>query len=142
MCQHHWLRFRRPPYKADIAPCTCGYSTGTTHTLTLVCANQNKTDADLVNHVSLFPILAPEDTMDLSGNALSRVPNRLASYFPQLAHLNMANNSITAIQTGDLNGGNSISQLLDFSNNKISIIQANALPSEYINSTANDLYYA
>ena len=121
-----------PTYKADIAPCTCALSAGSTTTLTLACANQKKTDDDIAHVVSMFTPGAVVDTVDLSVNALTKVPQGLASTFPQLAYLYMANNSVTAIKAGDLPRLSSIkTYLLDFSNNQITAVQDGALPCEY-----------
>ena len=93
---------------------------------------QKKTDDDIAHVVSMFTPGAVVDTVDLSVNALTKVPQGLASTFPQLAYLYMANNSVTAIKAGDLPRLSSIkTYLLDFSNNQITAVQDGALPCEY-----------
>jgi hypothetical protein len=102
---------------------------GSTETLTLACANQNKTDNDIANFISLVAPNAPVDTIDFSVNSLTKVPKGLPTLFPKLANVKLSNNSITAIQTGDLNLTSAVAvKVLDFSYNKITVVQVNSLP--------------
>ena len=118
-----------PTYASAIAPCTCGVTEGSTETLTLACANQNKTDNDIANFISLVAPNAPVDTIDFSVNSLTKVPKGLPTLFPKLANVKLSNNSITAIQTGDLNLTSAVAvKVLDFSYNKITVVQVNSLP--------------
>jgi len=66
----------------SIAPCTCQPTGGTTSvpistktTLTISCANQGLTDAQMATILNSIPLTTPVDTLDLSWNKLTRVPS-------------------------------------------------------------------
>ena len=76
--------------------------------------------------IANVPPTTPVDTLDLSGNLLTAVPANLPQ-FNQLANLNLANNSIAAVATAELNLPAAVKSL-DLSSNRISTIAASSLP--------------
>jgi len=77
--------------------------------------------------VSLFAPANPVDVVDLSGNALTKVPSNLPQSFPQVTSLSLANNQITSIGSGQLTLTATVKSL-DVSTNNIASIAVNALP--------------
>ena len=76
--------------------------------------------------IAYVPPTTPVDTFDFSGNLLTAVPANLPQ-FNQLANLNLANNSIAAVATAELNLPAAVKSL-DLSSNRISTIAASSLP--------------
>jgi len=76
--------------------------------------------------IANVPPTTPVDTFDFSGNLLTVVPANLPQ-FNQLVNLNLSNNSIVVVGTGELNLPAAVKSL-DLSSNQISTIAASSLP--------------
>ncbi len=71
---------------------------------------------------------APIDTIDMSVNQLTKIPNGIGK-FSQLVNLRLNNNSVTSIARGDgLNQLKANVFYLDLSNNLIETIENASLP--------------
>ena len=111
---------------ASITPCSCQPTAGSMTTLTISCASLNLNDTTMKAIIANVPPTTPVDTFDFSGNLLTAVPANLPQ-FNQLANLNLANNSIAAVATAELNLPAAVKSL-DLSSNQISTIAASSLP--------------
>jgi Leucine-rich repeat (LRR) protein len=84
-------------------------------------------------------ITAPIDTIDLSGNLLTKVPTNLAQQFVNVTTLSLASNGITSIGSGELSLKATVVSL-DVSNNSISTIASGALPGDDLYNLISVLY--
>ena len=117
------------PPAADLGTCTCALTTDSTTTVTIDCKDQNLDDSaveTLVNKIAWAPI----DTLNLSGNTMTKVPVNLVQQFINVTTLSLASNGITSIESGELNLEATIVSL-DVSNNLISTIASDALPGDH-----------
>ena len=122
------LNCKCPGSPSQLGPCTCKPTVGGTNTtLTFSCANAGYNDTTMASVVSLFTPENPVDVVDLSGNALTKVPSNLPQSFLLVVSLSLANNQITSIGSGQLNLVAPVASL-DVSTNNISSIAASALP--------------
>ena len=112
----------------SIVPCTCVPTTGSNTTLTISCASQSLSDSAMAAIVNEIPVTTPVDTIDLSGNQLSKVPSGLPQY-QQLVSVNISSNAITTVNSGDLTVDGSVTNL-DMSSNVITTISSNSLPGK------------
>ena len=87
--------------------------------------------------IANVPPTTPVDTFDFSGNLLTAVPANLPQ-FNQLANLNLANNSIAAVATAELNLPAAVKSL-DLSSNQISTIATSSLPGIKFIATSHRL---
>jgi Leucine-rich repeat (LRR) protein len=129
-----------PTYAADIAPCVCGATSGSTKTLTTSCANGG---LDATDMTSIFDKIQNTtqllvDTINLNANKLVKVPTTLLQKYPNVTSLSIASNQITAISANYLNLTANI-VLIDLSNNSISGVASGAFPSKlsYLCNTAS-----
>ena len=116
------------PPAADLGTCTCALSTGSTTTVSVDCSRKQLNDSaaeTLVNKIRWAAI----DSLDLSGNQLTKVPANLAPQLANVTTLSLASNGLTSIETGELNLKATVVSL-DVSNNSISTIATDALPGE------------
>ena len=116
-----------PTYAVDIAPCVCGATRDSSTTLTVSCAAQNLNDSAMAAVIVKIDPTTPLDTFLLNNNRLLSVPAGLDRY-KQLANVNLANNSITAIGSTDLSTLTASVQLIDLSSNRITAIADGCFP--------------
>ena len=116
-------------------PCSCKTTTNSagvfsTTALTISCANQTLNDTTMETVFSKIPVTAPIDTVDLSNNSLTFIPNYLTTY-PELANVILATNNITSIGSNDLQLVGNVT-LIDISSNQITSIADNSFPSLFL----------
>ena len=117
------------PPAADLGECTCALTTDSTTAVTISCASLSLDDSaveTLVDKIAWAPI----DSLDLSGNLLTKVPANLASQLASVTTLSLASNGITSIGSAELNLQATVVSL-DVSNNSISTIATDALPGDH-----------
>ena len=122
-----------PAYSTYIAPCVCGptkNSEGVSSTLTISCAAQSLGDSALSDIFKNVSSTSPVDTMNLSGNQLTKIPSGLPQY-ETLVSVTVANNSITSVGSTDLSLSGNVT-LIDLSYNQISVIAPGSLPGTKI----------
>ena len=105
--------------------------------LTLDCDEKNLTDDDaeqiLQNFFSNSSASNRLVRLELSMNHLTRVPKSIR-LFPQLSRLNLANNQITTVKSGDFNFTTTMDSLrIRLSSNRISYIEPNAFLGKVTN---------
>lgn len=130
------------PPAADLGKCTCALTTdSTSNTVTINCKDQNLGDSAVETLVGKIT-WAAIDTIDLSGNLLTKVPTNLAQ-LTSVTSLSLASNGITSIGSFDLELQATIVSL-DLSNNLISSIAVFGLPGQHqrdLNSFYNQIFY-
>jgi len=103
-------------------------ATGSRDTLTINCANQGLANQNLLPIFNQIPAPTPIDTIDLSNNTLNKIPAQILVQYTRLANVLMASNYITSLAPYDLNlTANAV--IIDLSNNLITDIASNSLPS-------------
>ena len=119
------------PAPADYEPCVCADS-GDGLTTELQCRNMNLTDAMASAILDAFSsnadTISPLSRLDMSLNALTKVPDQIASSLHQLVYANLPNNQIQSLPTGAFNFV-STSAMLDvvfLNNNQMTSIESGA----------------
>ena len=127
------------PPAADLGTCNCALSTGSTTTVSVDCSGKQLNDsavATLVNTISWAPI----DTLNLSGNNMTKIPSGLGA-LKQLSSLSVEANQIASIGAADLSSLVAAVKRLNFASNSISTIAAGSFPGQFANLCLNLVYF-
>lgn len=121
------------PAPADYEPCVC-VDSGDGLTIELQCRNLNLTDvlASAILDAFIVPTVSPLSRLDMSLNALTKVPDQIASSLHQLVYVNLPNNQIQSLPSGALNF-DSTSAMLDvvfLNNNQMTSIASGAFQGD------------